>query len=65
MMLKKKPSMKELLVIITTLQGHVGKALACHANDRDPNGYEKGQDELEKALELCINARSFDPPTDN
>jgi hypothetical protein len=61
--LTKKPSRRELLRVIGVLQGKIGRATAYHANDRDPNGFEKAQVELAKAFDLCIRARSFDPPT--
>lgn len=64
MKVNKKPNRKEMLAIITELQLLIGKAIGLHGNDRDPNGYEKGQKILEEAHQLCIEARSFDPPTD-
>lgn len=60
----KKPTRKELLMVITELQGLIGTALAAHGNDRNPSGFEKGQQVLQQAHELCIQARTFDPPTD-
>lgn len=59
--LKKKPTRRELLMGITRLQNLVGKAMSCHGNDRDPNGFEKGSRHLEEAHHLCIELRSFDP----
>nr|WP_280971437.1 hypothetical protein [Cupriavidus gilardii]WDE72675.1 hypothetical protein [Cupriavidus gilardii] len=64
MEITKKPTRKELLMVITELQGLIGRAMARHGNDRDRDGYEKGQKLLEQAHELCIQARTFDPPTD-
>jgi hypothetical protein len=60
----KKPSRRDLLKVITELQSSIGEAMHLHANDRDLNGYEKAQVILEAAHELCIEARSFDKPTD-
>lgn len=60
----KKPTRRDLLLVVTELQGLIGKAMTRHANDRDPDGYEKGQKLLEQAHALCIQARTFDPPTD-
>ncbi|AMR77980.1 hypothetical protein [Cupriavidus nantongensis] len=60
----KKPTRRELLQVITELQDLIGKAMARHGNDRDRDGYEMRQKYLEQAHELCIEARSFDPPTD-
>jgi hypothetical protein len=58
----KKPSRKQLLKVIVELQDLIGKAQARHGNDRDPNGFEKGQKLLEEAFQLCLEARQFDPP---
>lgn len=63
--LAKKPTRKDLLAVITELQNLVGTAMSAHANDRDPAGFEKGQKALEQAHELCILARSYDPPIDH
>lgn len=60
----KKPTRKDLMKVITELQKLIGTAMSRHGNDRDPNGFEKGQIALEQAHNLCIEARSFDPPTD-
>jgi hypothetical protein len=61
---KKRPTRRQLLQAITELQSLIGRAAATHGNDRDRNGFEKGQKALDEALKLCINAREFDPPTD-
>lgn len=59
----KKPTRRDLLEIVTELQTLISKGLSLHANDRNPNGFEQGQNVLQEAFELCIAARSFDPPT--
>lgn len=64
MEITKKPTRRELLCVITELQGLIGEAKQRHANDRNPHGYEQGQVLLGRAENLCIDARSFDPPTD-
>jgi hypothetical protein len=64
MEITKKPSRRELLKALSELQALIGDAIAAHANDRDPDAFVKVQTPLEKAFELCIQARSFDPPTD-
>lgn len=61
---KKKPTRRELLAVVTELQRLIGSASAYHANDRNPNGFEQGQRLLSEAFQLCLDARSFDPPTD-
>lgn len=65
MTVTKKPTRKDLLMVITELQKLVGQAMSAHGNDRDRHGFERGQKTLEKAHELCIQARAFDPPTDS
>lgn len=57
----RKPTRRDLLIVIGRLQDLVGRAHTDHANDRDLDGHEKGQDSLERAMQLCIDARSFDP----
>lgn len=64
MKITKKPSRRELLKVVSELQDLIGDAIGAHANDRDPDAFVKVQTPLESALELCIQARSFDPPTD-
>lgn len=59
----KKPTRKELLVIITELQGLIGEAWSFHNNDRDAHGFEKAAKLLETAHNLCIEARAHDRPT--
>lgn len=60
----KKPTRKDLLKVVTELQRLIGRGMACHGNDRDPHGFEKGNNALQEAHNLCIAARSFDPPAD-
>lgn len=60
----KKPSRRDLLKVITELQTLISRGRSLHANDRNPHGFEQGQNVLNEAFELCIAARSFDPPTD-
>lgn len=60
----KKPNRRDLLIVITRLQGLIGQAMSLHGNDRDPHGFEKGQKLLNEAHTLCIEARGFDPPLD-
>ncbi|MGF6996717.1 hypothetical protein [Paraburkholderia sp. GAS32] len=64
MRVTKRPTRLDLLKVVTELQHLIGEAHGQHANDRDRNSFEKGQKVLEQAHALCIEARSFDPPTD-
>ena len=38
--MKRKPTRRDLLIVIGRLQDLIGKATAAHGNDRDPNGFE-------------------------
>lgn len=64
MEVKKKPTRKDFLKILGELQRLIGKAKGLHANDRNPMGFEYGQNALEEAHELCISASQFDPPVE-
>lgn len=59
---RRKPTRKDLLIVIGRLQDLVGLASAEYSNDRDPNGFEKGQATLRDAHVLCIDVLSHDPP---
>lgn len=65
MEITKKPSRRDLLKVVTELQTLISRAHTLHGNDRNPNGFEQGQKTLDKAFDLCLKARSFDPPTDD
>lgn len=58
---KKGPTRKQLLGLLGKLQTMLGEASAFHANDRNPDGFEKGQNIIHEAFELCIKARENDP----
>ena len=62
MMRRRKPTRRDLLVVISRLQGFIGRAIGFHGNDRDRNGFERGQSELEAAHLLCIESSAQDPP---
>ncbi len=59
---RRRPTRRDLLVVVGRLQDLVGSALICHGNNRDPDGFEKGQQVLQEAFDLCTEARSQDPP---
>ena len=63
-MTPRRPSRRDLLIVISELQGLISQAISAHGNDRDPDGFEKGQRGLAMAFEACVLARSFDSPTD-
>ena len=58
----KRPTRRQLLQVITELQEIIGEAAIAHGNDRNPNGFEQGQKKLKEGFNLCILARSYDPP---
>ena len=60
----KKPDRRTLLKVVSELQNLLGDAMTYHGNDRDTQGFELGQQTLMKAFDLCVRARSFDPPDD-
>ena len=45
-----------------TVQDLIGVAKGCHMNDRDPNGFEKGQKALDEAFGLVVELLSKYPP---
>lgn len=59
-----RPNRRDLLIVIAQLQGLIERAHAAHGNDRNPNGFQQGQEALDKAHALCIRARSYDAPMD-
>lgn len=59
---KRRPTRRDLLVVIARLQGYVGSAKAYHGNDRNPDGFELGQNELDKAFDLCVEVAAYDRP---
>lgn len=60
----RKPTRKDLLRVVCELQDLIGEALAAHDNDRDPDSQLKVRTPLAKGFDLCVQARSFDPPSE-
>lgn len=61
-----KGNTRKLLIVIGKLQTLIGQAKNNHENDRNPNGFEKGQKALDEAFRLCLQARSeYDPVEDS
>lgn len=54
-MKKARGEVRRLLIVINELQSMIGNAQEYHGNDRDRNGFEKGQKILRKAFDLCVN----------
>ncbi len=61
-MKRRRPTRRDLLVVIGRLQDLIGQAFASYANDRNPNGFELGQDALNSAFYLCVKASAQDKP---
>ena len=58
----RRPTRRDLLVVIGRLQDLIGQSLANHGKDRNPDGFELGQDALAVAFQLCIESASQDKP---
>ena len=61
MVAKRKPTRRDMLIIIGRLQGEIGRARAAN-NDRNQNRQAEVDGVLDEALALCIEARGYDPP---
>lgn len=61
--LKRKPTRRDLLIIIGRLQQKVGHAMARN-NDRNQNRQAQVDGALTEAHRLCIQALGQDPPID-
>ena len=59
MMKKRRPTRRDLLVVVGRLQDLVGEARAAF-HDRNPNRQEETDSALYRALMLCIDARSHE-----
>ena len=62
-MKRRRPTRRDLLIVIGRLQGLIGHAAAC-CNDRNDNRAADLAATFNYALNLCIDVRSYDPPTD-
>jgi hypothetical protein len=61
-MTHKKPSRRDLLRVIAAVQHLIGEARGDHANDRDPEAFERAQTTLARAIDICDEARQCDAP---
>ena len=64
MEIKRKPTRRDLLLLIGHLQNQIGDAIGSIRDDQSPDSFEAGLRELHEAHDLCIEARSYDPPLD-
>lgn len=59
--MKRKPTRRDLLVVIGRLQDLVGQAKAGYWNDRSPDRADAVVKPLEEAFDLCVEVTSQDP----
>lgn len=59
--MKRKPTRRDLLIVIGRLQNEIGLAMA-QFNDRNPERERDVNAALATAHDLCIEVRSQDPP---
>lgn len=57
-------NVKKLIVILTDIQSLIGEARGAVMNDRDMMSMDKTLAALDKAFQLCIEARGEYYPTD-
>ena len=57
----RRPTRRDLLLVIGRLQDKIGRARGAN-NDRNPNRFAEIDGVLQEAQELCVAARSYDPP---
>lgn len=62
--MKRKPTRRDLLIVIGRLQNLIGIARGAN-NDRNRERQAQVDGRLEEAHNLCIEARSFDPPLED
>jgi hypothetical protein len=58
----KKPSRRDLLLVIGELQNIIGALGSAYGNDRAVDRAQPIQDLTNRGMRLAILARSFDPP---
>ena len=51
-----------MIIVVGELQSLIGRAKESHYNDKDPHGFQKGQEALKEAFEICINTTSAYEP---
>ncbi len=60
---KPKPTRRDLIALLSWAANQAGCARNYHGNDRDNNGFEKGQDKLREIENRMFEAAGhFDPP---
>lgn len=58
----RKPTRRDLLLVIGELQDVIGDIGSSYGNDRGPDRAQLVQDGVERGMRLYILARSYDPP---
>lgn len=59
---RRKPTRRDLLIVIEKLQSIIGDIDGNHHNDRSQEAHAKAIQLLKEGQKLCIEARSFEPP---
>jgi hypothetical protein len=59
---QRKPTRRDLLLVIGELQDIIGHIGSSYDNDRGPDRAQLVRDGVERGLKLCFLARSYDPP---
>lgn len=62
---KRKPTRRDLLIVIGRLQNLIGKAIHAYENDRQFCRATAVREALNPAFDLCVEARSHDWPINN
>ena len=60
--MRRKPTRRDLLVVIGRLQDIIGRAKGISWDDRDPDRQDHLQKTLEEGFELCVEVIAQDPP---
>jgi len=60
----RKPTRRDLLVVIARLQNAIGDARMYYEDDQNQEGLGLGRAALMNAHDLCIEATGQDPPVD-
>ena len=62
---RRKPTRRDLLVVIGRLQGLIGDINANVWNDQDQHSLEAVDKAIKEAFSLCVESRGWDPPIGN
>lgn len=63
-MKRRRPTRRDLLIVVGRLQSIIGAMGAAALDDRHPERAQAVSDLLAEGMELAVAARSYDPPLD-